>query len=118
MIVIFTDIAFLYILLQRDKKKTKVSIYSRNLFPDDFPTEFSLAMTLKLASVTRRETWDLVNIANVKGETDFAVRFSGELKQIQLIYRDKSTNALRTAEFDKKNSRNVSVYLQMIAPTI
>lgn len=65
-------------------------------------------MTLKLASVTRRESWNLIDITNPQGETDFAVRFVGELRQIHLLYRDKVLNTLTTAEFDKKDTRNVS----------
>lgn len=86
----------------------KYIAFYRNLFSDGFPSEFSLSVTLKLASVTRRESWNLIDITNPQGETDFAVRFVGELRQIHLLYRDKVLNTLTTVEFDKKDTRNVS----------
>lgn len=92
---------------RRRAERGDLIIPTRNLFSDGFPSEFSLSVTLKLASVTRRESWDLIDITNPQGETDFAVRFVGELRQIHLLYRDKVLNTLTTVEFDKKDTRNV-----------
>lgn len=86
------------------------------MFFDDFPSAFSLSVTLKLASVTRRESWDLVDIKNAQGETDFAVRFVGELRQVHLLYRDSTLHTLTTVEFDKKDARNVSMELSSKSP--
>lgn len=82
--------------------------YFSDVFPDGFPTQFSFISTYKMASKTRSETWDLVDVQDNRGETQFAVRLYGKGREIQVIYLN-NYGKISIAKFNKKDVRNVSI---------
>lgn len=82
-----------------------LTVSTSQVFPDGFPAQFSFISTYKMASKTRSETWDLVDVQDNRGETQFAIRLYGKGREIQVIYSN-NYGKISVAKFNKKDVRN------------
>lgn len=80
------------------------------MFPDGFPKQFTFIATYKMASKTRSEHWDLLDVQDDRGQTQFSVRFDGKQREIHVLYLD-NYGEISIAKFNKKEVRNVSQYM-------
>ena len=91
--------------ITRRTQANYLSLPTSQVFPDGFPKQFTFIVTYKMASKTRSEHWDLLDVQDDRGQTQFSVRFDGKQREIHVLYLD-NYGEISIAKFNKKEVRN------------